>query len=123
MGLNYILTDVRDAAELADDDVMIMTHALMFIGMPSIDGVNGKYPWQKVTKRLHIWQSAYGPLMRTEDGEEVAIVPSMVRRFIGLRTNAEAFTDAQFRARVFRRLEENAELAFEAWKKAGLDTD
>lgn len=92
MSLSYQLDEIENWKDLKPGTVQTVCFATMFVGCPII-AESGKDDWRKVAARVHAWETVTG--MIRADGERIG--PDLIRRFIGLRTNASRMTDAQFR--------------------------
>lgn len=110
MSLDWNATNVRAYSALHDRDRCkvgyVITEGLIFASMVTGIPVITVDNWQEVYARTR----AYYKLIDTEayqtfDGEKVTrqeLTPGMVRRRIGLKTNASRLTEAQFAKTLLR---------------------
>lgn len=119
MALSYELGEIADWKPLAEEypgTVEIMCFASMFIGMPII-AEGGKDDWREFYKRIHMWEKAYGCLGNGEDGEPSPVSPKMVRRFVGLKTNASRMTPRQFALHLAEGMRSRANEELMRWQR------
>ena len=95
MSLNYELGGIDGWQELREKSpgtVECMIFASMFVGLNRIEA-EGKHGWREFAIRLAMWETVHGPI--ASSGEPIS--HDVVRRFIGLTTNASPMTATQFR--------------------------
>lgn len=105
--------DVREVAEeFKTDDEWPVTEALIWstlsVGIPAITEATV----EKFATRLNMVAQLYGPPLTVVDDDgrmrPQRITLTEVRQRIGLRTNVSRLSDAAFKTRMYKRLEEQA---------------
>ena len=109
MALTYDFTKVEDFDALREDDNErvindMIVWATVFVDMGEITKDN----YLEFAKRVHMWEKANGALSY-RDGESYYLTPEDVRKRIGLRTNVSKKTPAQYRTKIGKALEREAE--------------
>ena len=84
---------------------------------------------EKVIERIMQYQSVKGAILRggrdegaSNSPKEIYIMPTDVKRFIGMETNASPFTDAQWRRKVADMVYEDAARLAAERRPSALDT-
>ena len=108
MSLNYDLQNVT--ADYKSDEGWAVANALiwgtMSVGMHSIT----EKDWQEFYTRAHMIQTIHGGWLWDHKTKKTRhVTADEVRSFIGLRTNATNYTNAQFKNSIDRRLREQAQ--------------
>jgi len=118
MALNYQLKEIENHHELAEKPGLVQTicFAAMFTGCPRIEDT-GKHGWREFYQRVHMWETAFGPLGQTPEGEPQRISPELCKRFTGLSTNASPMTSTQFARRISEGLRNDAKSAMQKWDR------
>jgi hypothetical protein len=105
MSLNWSLEKIKDYESVcfADDKLSVETESLiwytMFVYMPLVSESNAS----EFYKRIHLYEKLFGPSMSSfEDGKRIPhpVTFEMVKKHIGLHTNAESKTMAAFKKHV-----------------------
>lgn len=112
MALHWNMEDVEDFEEISEGFDWQITEAMIYgtmtIGINKITEAN----YQEVFVRLKMSEAIVGtPFIRwTDEGkEEIGWSLEMVKRRIGLGTNASPMSKAKFNGMLTRRMRENAE--------------
>jgi hypothetical protein len=100
MALSWSLEEVSDWQSLKNETEGVITDALiwytMFVGVNRITETS----WTEFYARIKLWERMYDPSMSRigEDGtlQYINVTPEMVRRRIGMFTNASTLTRLQF---------------------------
>jgi hypothetical protein len=116
VSLNWNLSKVKNHQELTEE-MSAVTETLifftMFVGVPNVTEKTA----DTFFKRIQIFEKLFGCIVRTvdEDGklDYYSIQLSDVERHVGLHTNAVAYTDAQFKNQVFKRINEELDREIE----------
>lgn len=110
MALNWELGEIANWKEVCRTEngtlagiTECLIWATMTVGLGRITASNAK----KFHDRLHAWETAIGPF-RSDDQH---LTFDDVARHIGLRTNVSNLTNAQFRKKLMRSLEEESRRA------------
>lgn len=97
MALTWDITNCVDSAELTTDETWSATEEMIFatmaVGLPGVSEANA----DTFYARLRTWQRLIGV------PAEEQVTPEKVRRYVGLRTNVSADTDAAWRKRIIDR--------------------
>ena len=105
MSLNYELGQIENWQELKDGPAWGITEctiwAAMICGVPVLDAKT----LNRFYKRVHAWETAMGTINTT--GEPITY--GDLKRRLGLRTNASSMTDADWRKKLVRALDEEAQ--------------
>ena len=109
MSLDYNLTSIENLDALEPEVTRALIWMTMSVGMNRID----EKSIDEFTRRATIMERCTGPYLHHADdlGRPVAprwITAKDIRDHLGMRTNATVHTKAQFKAKVWRRIEEKA---------------
>lgn len=110
MSLNYDFREVKDFDALHEDEAQraindALVWATMWVDIGHITEDN----WQEFATRIHMWETTFSPHLIDGDGEAYYIKPSDVKRRIGLRTNVSQKTTNQYRTKIAKAVQAEAE--------------
>lgn len=112
MSLNWDVTNVKDYENLFNNDNSAVTEAIIFhtifVGISAITEANV----ETFFKRVYVYEKLFGPTVSQLDDNggrsEYRLRFSDIQKRIGLRTNADNFTDAKFKSKILNRSFEEA---------------
>lgn len=96
MALTYQLGDIPDWKDLDSGEIQVVVFMTMFVGIPEITDKN----WQDFYKRARAWERVHGTISSNNE----PMSQDLVKKFIGLYTNASRMTVTQFKNRLFEGL-------------------
>lgn len=122
MPLTWDVTEIKDYETVTThpnkpDEWHPVTQALIWLALACDFGSITEKNWQEVYIRIHMQENANGP-MRTE----TYITPDDVRRHIGLRTNVSTTTMNQYRIKLAKFLEREAQHALRQFLEKETDS-
>jgi hypothetical protein len=104
-------TQVKDVDKLDPEVTTAMLWVTIPIGMPRLTESNA----EEFYRRVRAYELLAGNFMRDADGGVYPVTPEIVRRYIGLETNASPLTAVQFKTQLARWA---TDYANEDWVKA-----
>jgi hypothetical protein len=102
--------------ELEEMETQAVIFSTMFVGMNTITKDN----WKEFYTRVRIWERSFGSYLCKWEGDvktPLYVTPEIVEQHIGLHTNANPKTKAQFKNDVFRNLQEDADKDLRNWDR------